>query len=208
MDVNRTPHRAVRRSPAGVRLASICLLVTVLGTGCATTRTDPDATGPAALPVPATPLRADAAGVVEAAGWPDACALGAGRPGEDDAQRTPEPGTLPDGTPVPGARTCTWKLPQGGSVTLRVVIVTEDVLEAWAGYKYSAGLHRDVEGLADEAFLRGSGDALALWVCKGRTIFTVGGRDLPSASAQDRLIDVALAGTATLDGSYVGTLPS
>lgn len=151
-------------------------------------------------------VEADEAGVVVADAWPDACELGPGRRTGATEVR-PEPGALPDGTELPGARSCTWD----ESLTprsLRVVLVSTDVQEAWAGYQYTLPLRRPVSEIGDEAFLNPlPGGEEELWVCNGLTIFTVTARDLPQEQAREAMFDIAAEAVAALEGTRAGSVP-
>lgn len=144
-------------------------------------------------------------GTLAAKDWPDACTLSRpaeGRPGDP----RPEASTLPEsGERVPSQR-CRWTLDQGRTLTLAVLSVTDDVLDAWSAYRFTAGTFREVTNLGDEAFLTSGGtDDDVLYVCKGHTIFTVAATG--TARPEDLhplLLDVAGAAVGRLAGSAAG----
>ncbi|MGF1647276.1 MAG: hypothetical protein ACFCVF_10225 [Kineosporiaceae bacterium] len=144
-------------------------------------------------------------GILGADAWPDACELGTATETELSG---PEPtgGELPDGTSLPGARECRWTTADGGEVSLRVVVVTLDVLEAWAGYRYTAGLRRDVEEIAAEAFLvpGAPGEAETLWICQGLTIGYLETSGLGEDEAREVMFDVTRSAVEVLDGTPAG----
>ncbi len=189
-----------RRLRPGAGLGLVCA---VLVTACGS---DPEAASTVVRPV-----QADAAGVVAADAWPDACDLAAGPsgpqgPGSTDVR--PEDGTLPDGTPLPGARGCSW-VQEETERSLRVVIVTTDVQEAWAGYQYLLPLRRPVSDIGDEAFLSpvAGGQEEELWVCRGLTIFTVTAPGLPPEQARTEMFAVAAEAVAALEQTRAGSSP-
>ena len=211
-----TPTHPGRSGRCGVATAAVGSLV--LLTSCAGSAPDSppgaggsgptEATGPRETAVP-TGLAA----IADPADWPDACELGdGGNPGSSAlglSDARPELGELPDGTPLPGARECGWLVDDRGELTLRVVIVTADVLEAWAGYQYTAGLRRDVSNVGDEAFLvpQGVDGEERLWVCKGQTIFTLDVENLEPQESRQLMFDVARAASGELAATPAGEPP-
>ena len=163
--------------------------------------------GPVGSSAAVRPVEADAAGVVVADAWPDACDLAAGD-GSGATGVLPEGGSLPDGTELPGARSCAWQQ-DGTDLSLRVVLVSTDVQEAWAGYQYMLPLRRPVSDLGDEAFLSpvAAGEGEELWVCRGLTIFTVTAPGLPQEQARTEMFAVAAEAVAALEDTRAGSAP-
>lgn len=203
MTVLDDPQRRRRGSPRAVLAVAVGIAVGIALSGCGSApRT------PAEQPPPSVSAAAD--GILAASAWPDACALGAAATTVQLTGARETAGTLPDGTPLPGPRECRWTLDGAGTMTLRVVIVTLDVLEAWTGYQYTVGIRREVSNIADEAFLTplGAGGDQTFWVCKGLTIFTLETRDVPATAAQEAMFDVAIAAAARIAPTPAGARPA
>lgn len=196
--------RSVRRRARPAVLALLLLLAT---SGCAQGKPEPRADTQVSwtvdadvdVPVDLPPRRH---GIWPASEWPDACELAADADLLSGVSARPSAGTAPDGSRLAGAARCAW-VRLGREVRLEILLVTEDVEEAWEGFTYQHLARRDVTGVGEQAFLAAHTSSRdGLWVCQGRTIFLV--TSPADATTVEELTGVAAAAVASLRGTAAG----